>query len=93
MKRLLSDEKVDSNEYILEKYGIYQLTLALVSINGVDLPSHLDADGQPKDDLFNKKLKIILKKSGYVIADLGVNFFWFDLRVRRLLNPDDLKNG
>lgn len=93
IKRLLSDEKVESDQYLMEKYGILQLTLALVSINGAAFPSHLDENGIPKDDLFQKKLKMVMKKSGYVIADLGINFFWFDIRVRRLLNPDDLKNG
>lgn len=93
IKRLLSDDKVESDNYLMEKYGIYQLTLSLVAINNIALPSHLDENGTPKDDLFQKKLKMIMKKSGFVIADLGLNYFWFDIRVRRLLNPDDLKNG
>lgn len=92
-KRLMADEKVTSDQYLLEKYGLMQLTLSLVSINGSSLPNHLDENGQPDDKLFQIKLKMIMKKSAYLVADLGINFFWFDLRVRRLLNPDDLKNG
>ena len=39
-------------------------------------------------------LKQILKKSIYVVADLGLNYMWFDLRVRKLLTQtEDLKNG
>lgn len=93
VKRLMGAETANSEQYMLEKYGICQLALSLVSINGSNLPSHLDENGQPSDKLFEAKLKMIMKKSAYVIADLGLNFFWFDLRVRRLLNPDDLKNG
>lgn len=93
VKKLMANETVESDQYMLEKYGIMQLCLALVSINGVSVPSHLDENGAPNEDLFKKKLKILEKKSAYVIADLGINFFWFDIRVRKLLNPDDLKNG
>lgn len=93
VKRLLANETVESDQYMLEKYGIMQLCLALVAINGIPFPSHLDETGAPQEALFDKKLKMLLKKSAYVIADLGINFFWFDIRVRKLLNPDDLKNG
>lgn len=93
IKRIISEEKVTSDTYLMEKYGIYQLTCSLMSINGSSLPSHLDESGLPNEDLFQKKLKVVMKKSAFLIADLGINFFWFDLRVRRLLNPDDLKNG
>lgn len=93
VKRLMADEKITSDQYVMEKYGICQLTLSLVSINGSHLPSHLDENGMPTEKLFENKLKMVMKKSAYVIADLGLNFFWFDIRVRRLLNPDDLKNG
>lgn len=93
VKKLLANETVESDQYMMEKWGIMQLCLALVSINGVAFPSHLDENGVPQESLFEKKLKMLMKKSAYVIADLGVNFMWFDIRVRKLLNPDDLKNG
>lgn len=93
VKRIMADEKITSDQYLLERYGLCQLACSLMSINGSALPSHLDENGLPTDDLFNKKMKMIMKKSAYIIADLGINFYWFDLRVRRLLNPDDLKNG
>lgn len=93
VKRLLANETVESDQYLLEKYGIMQLCLSLVAINGTPFPSHIDEKGEPKEELFEKKMKMLLKKSAYVIADLGINFFWFDIRVRKLLNPDDLKNG
>lgn len=93
VKRIMADEKTTSEQYLIEKYGLCQLALSLVAINGSALPSHLDEHGEPSDKLFAIKLKMITKKSSYLVADLGINFFWFDLRVRRLLNPEDLKNG
>lgn len=93
VKRLMADEKVTADQYLMEKYSLYQVTCSLVSINGVDLPSHRDEHGEPNEDLFMRKLKMILRKSLPIIADIGLNFYWFDLRVRRLLNPEDLKNG
>lgn len=93
VKRKMAEETTTSDQYLTEKYGLCQLACSLVSINGAALPPHLDEKGMPNDDLFHKKLQMLLRKSAYVIADLGINFFWFDIRVRRLLNPDDLKNG
>lgn len=92
IKKLMADEK-GSDQYIMEKYSVYVLACSLVAINGVELPHHRNAKGEVDDDSFNKKVSTILRKSGYIVADLGVNFFWFDVRVRKLLNPDDLKNG
>lgn len=93
IKKLMSREQTVNDQYMLEKYGLLQLTCSITSINGVPLPDHRGKDGTPDDDLFQTKLKVITKKSGYIVADLGINYAWFDLRVRRLINPDDLKNG
>ncbi len=93
IKRLMADEKITSDQYLMEKYSVYQVTCALVSINGVDLPPHRGENGEPNEDLFMKKLKVILRKSIFVIADIILNHYWFDLRVRKMLNPEDLKNG
>lgn len=93
VKKYLSKMDVQTDQYIMEMYGVCQLACSLVAINGKALPDHRDTNGDPNLEAFKKKLKTILKKSAYVVADLGLNFFWFDLRVRRLLNPEDLKNG
>jgi hypothetical protein len=82
-----------SDQYVMEKFAICQLTCCVMAINGRTFPDHRKPDGTPDDDLFNAKLKQLVKKSGYVIADLDLNYAWFDIRVRKLLNPDDLGNG
>jgi hypothetical protein len=93
IKQQMSKETVNTDSYLLEKYALCQLCCSLVSINGRDLPDHRDTSGSPTETLFKEKLKSIVRKSGYIVADLGVNYSWFDLRVRKLINPDDLKNG
>jgi hypothetical protein len=93
IKQIMSREPNQNDQYLLEKFSLAQLTCALVSINGKPLPDHRDKDGSPDEKLFRDKLKTITKKSAYIVADLMINYAWFDLRVRRLLNPDDLKNG
>lgn len=93
IKIYLSDEKVQTDQYLSEKLSLCQLCCAVVAINGKELPPHLDQNGEPERNLFELKLKALSKKSGYIIADLGLQYQWFDMRVRKLLNPDVLGNG
>lgn len=82
-----------SDAYSMEKFSLCQLCCAVVAINGAKFVEHRDSNGSPKKELFESKLKQIMRKSGYVVADLGLNYFWFDMRVRRLLSPEALGNG
>jgi len=97
LKARMAKESVQTDQYLGEKYNLLLLTCSLIDINGRPLPDHrrMKADGtfEVDDKLFDEKLAALMNKSGYIIADLGVNYAWFDIRVRRLLNPDDLKNG
>lgn len=93
VKQYLAKEQAPSESYALEKFSLCQLACALVAINNVDFPDHRTPDGSPDAELFKVKLKKLMRKSGYVIADLGLNFIWFDIRVRKLLSPDKLGNG
>lgn len=93
IKQYIQREAGRSDQYLLEKFAMCQLTLAMVSLNNVPFPDHRNQDGVPDEKLFEEKLKRIMTKNGYIVADLGVNYGWFDIRVRRLINPDDLKNG
>lgn len=92
IKRIIAREPSVSDQHTLERYGLLQLCIGLVSINGQVFPSHMDEKG-PNEDLFNKKYEMMMKLSGYIIADLGVQIKWFDIRVRKLMNPELLGNG
>lgn len=94
IKRYLArNEQGQNDQYLLEKFGILQLVCTVVSINGREFASHLNRDGDVDEKTFGEKLKLLLKKSGYIVADLGLNYMWFDIRVRKLLNPEALGNG
>jgi hypothetical protein len=87
------EEKSPTDSYAMEKFALCQLACALVSINGEDFPDHRNNQGEPKEDLFRTKLKRLSKKSGYIVGDLGLNYLWFDIRVRKLINPDAVGNS
>lgn len=93
LKQFLAKDQNQSEAYSVEKFSLCQLTCALVSLNGQDFPDHRKPDGTPDEDLFKVKLKKLNKKSGYIIADLAINYYWFDIRVRRLIAPEKLGNG
>lgn len=93
IKQYLAKDANVSDAYSAEKFSLCQLTCALVSLNGVDFPDHRKPDGSPDEELFKIKLKKLMKKSGYIVADLAINYYWFDLRVRRLIAPEKLGNG
>ena len=96
LKARMAKESITTDQYLGEKYNLMLLACSLVDINRVALPDHrkhTQTGFEVDDKLFDAKLQTLMRKSGYVVADLGVNYVWFDIRVRRLLNPDDLKNG
>jgi len=93
VKKFIAEEQSVSDQYLMEKYSLCLLTAALVDINNKPLPDHLNADGDVDKTLFQKKLKEVMKKSGYIIADLSLNYQWFDIRVRKLISLDGVKNG
>jgi hypothetical protein len=93
IKQYLAKDVNTSDAYSAEKFSLCQLTCSLVALNGADFPDHRKPDGTPDEDLFKIKMKKLMKKSGYIIADLAINYYWFDIRVRRLIAPERLGNG
>lgn len=93
IKQYLAKDTNPSDAYAAEKFALCQLTCSLVSLNGNDFPDHRKTDGTPDEELFKIKMKKLMKKSGYIVADLSINYYWFDLRVRRLIAPEKLGNG
>lgn len=93
IKQIMSKEENRTELYVVEKYGLCQLACGLVAINGTYYAPHFTKDGDVDEEVFTSKLKKLTKKSGYIIADLALNYHWFDLRVRRLINVDEVGNG
>lgn len=94
VKQYIAKEQDRTDGYLAEKYSLCQLCMAVVSINGKSFGApHINDDGTVNPDLFELRLKSIVRKSAYIVADLGVNYAWFDIRVRKLISPDEMGNG
>ncbi len=94
IKQFLAKEPSPSDTYSFEKLLLCQLVCTVVSINGKELPDYRTGpDLTPDDKLFQIKLKMLTRKSAYIVADLSLNYTWFDIRVRKLIVPEKLGNG
>lgn len=93
IKKQLSNAPVQTQQYVGELYNLYMLTAGLLELNGSAFLPHMKSNGEIDESAFEDKFKKLCRKSGYVIADLSLNYIWFDVRVRKLINPGDLKNG
>lgn len=95
VKRLIGEEsgQATSDRYILDKYQLMGLTIALRSLNKRQLPDYRDHNGKFDDNLFWSKYAIVSRFNYHMLASLMVNWFWFDMRVRRLFRAEELGNG
>ena len=94
VKQLMYGEK-GGDRYVMDKYTLMQLTLGLVAINNMPLPSHMGADESLDETKFLEKFKKVCKFPIQFLANLGINYTWFDERVRMLFlfESEALKNG
>jgi len=96
LKRLIMLEGKSLNvseRYLLDKYSLMGVAAGLFAVNKKVLPSHLDKDGHFNDDLFLQKFNLVIKYPFHMLSSLGINFFWFDVRVRMLFKAEMVKNG
>ena len=90
IKRLMSNER-GSDQYLLDKYSVMNLTAGLHAINGKPLPTHLNGDGDPDQKAFEGKYRIISRMPLAMLADLSVNYMWFQRRLQRLFVVDNIR--
>lgn len=96
LKRLVMEETRSlgaTEQYMLDKFSIMSVAVGIRAINKKLLPDHRDNNGDFNEDLFRKKFSLVVKYPFHMIASLGVNFFWFDIRVRKLFVAEKVKNG
>jgi hypothetical protein len=79
--------------YYQDKYRMMCIALGVYSIGGRVAPSHLDKDDRFSDDLFLQKFNYVTKHSLHVLASIGIHYFWFEERVRKMCTVTKLKNG
>jgi hypothetical protein len=96
IKRLLMEEsrklRVEEH-YFLDKYAIMTVVVGTTKINNNPIPSHMNDKGEFDDAAFWKKFNFMIKKSIAMLASLGINYFWFDVRVRKLFVAEKLSFG
>ena len=96
LKRLVMEETKTlgaTAPYMLDKFSIMSTAVGVYAINKKPLPSHLDEKGNWSDENFRKKFNLFARYPFHMIASIGVNYFWFDIRVRKLFVAEKLKNG
>ena len=94
VKRMMFGEQ-GGDRYMLDKFSLMNLALGVVSINGMQLPSHLDDKKKFDEKLFLKKFDMLMRFPIQLLADMGVQYMWFDHRVRQLFtkSTEVLKNS
>jgi hypothetical protein len=85
--------KLDGSElYLRERLALMNLAAGLHAVGSEIMPAHL-VDDDFDSEAFLKKLKRVLRYPVQVLADMRVNYFWFDDRVRNIMIAEELGNG
>jgi hypothetical protein len=96
VKRMIGEEAVSlrpSDRYLMDKYHLMGLTIAVTAINRKPLPDYRDHKGAFSEEKFWAKYAIVARFNYHMMASLMVNWFWFDIRVRKLFRAETLGNG
>jgi hypothetical protein len=96
LKRLIMKESQGlevSERYLLDKFSLMTLVAGVWEINKNPMPDFHDEEGHFDADKFWEKFKFITRYPFHMLASMGVNYFWFDIRVRKLFVADNLGNG
>ena len=93
IKRRLNEVRDENLRYAEDRF-LYMLLAAHVhSYNGKDLPLIKNENGEIKDELFDKRFKFICDLPQLIMEEVWVNFIWFEDRVRRALEAENLGDG
>jgi hypothetical protein len=94
VKRMMFGE-TGGDRYMLDKFSLMNLALGVVAINNMNLPTHLNDKKRFDESLFEKKYNTLLRFPVQLLADMAVQYTWFDQRVRRLFvkSAEALKNS
>jgi hypothetical protein len=82
-----------SERYLLDKFSLMAVTIGLRAINGNPMPSHQDKDGKFNEEAFWVKFEKVSQYPFHMLASIGVNYFWFDVRVRKLFVAEKISFG
>jgi hypothetical protein len=86
-------EALDENTFFFEEFSVNLTTAASIHrINSVTWPS-MDVSKSELEAVIRRRLDILSEFPIQLVALININTLWFDLRVRRALVPENLKNG
>ncbi len=86
--------KIDGSElYLRERLALMNLAAGLRMVGTELMPQHFDDNDEFDSERFEKKFKRVLRFPVQVLADMRVNYYWFDDRVRNVMIADELGNG
>lgn len=95
LKRLLMEERqtlAAPDRYLLDKFQLMTVALGITAVNKHPFPTHL-VNGKFDDEAFWKKYNMVTRMPFHMLASLGVHYYWFDVRVRKLFVAERLGNG
>lgn len=96
LKRLLMVESKSvevTERYLLDKFAFMALTAGLSAINANPAPSHLNEKGEFDEKKFWVKFNWVMQRPLHMLASIGQNHTWFEMRVRKLFVASHLGNG
>lgn len=96
LKQLLIKESKSiavTEAYILDKHSLMTVAAGTFAINGNPLPAMYDEKGDFNEELFWTKYMWVTKRPLHMLASIGINYSWFEQRVRKLFVADAGKGG
>jgi hypothetical protein len=96
LKRLIMEDSQSievSDRYFLDKFGLMSIAAVLHKVNDKPYEDFMDGNGDFDDEKFKRKFRRVLKLPMPMLASLGANALWFDIRVRKLFVAESLGNG
>lgn len=96
LKRLVMVESKATevtDRYLLDKFAFMALTVGLKAINSNPVPGHFNEKGEFDEAKFWLKFSWVMKRPLHMLASVGVNHTWFEMRVRQLFVAEKVGNG
>lgn len=93
IKRRLSEVRDENMRYAEDRFLYMLLSAHIHTYNGRKLPSVFDDKGVIQDKLFDARFDIVSDIPQIVMEEVWVNYVWFEARVRRALEAENLSDG
>lgn len=93
IKKRLGEVRDETIRYAEDRF-LYMLLCAHVhTYNSTPLPSIFNDQGQISDSAFNRRFEVICDIPQVLMEEIWVNYIWFEERVRRALEAENLSGG